>query len=87
MGKLKFNEIKRDIANGYEYMEYEQTYYGYSVTAILDLKENKVCYFTEGRVGCMEIRVPDFIELRYDQVVSLYHQFLYYSPFYKEELS
>lgn len=86
MAKLKFNEIKRDIKNGYEYMEYEQTYYGYSITIILDLRENKVFYFTEGRVGHIEIRIPDFLELKYNQIVALYNNFLYYSPAYEEEL-
>lgn len=86
MAKLKFNEIKQDIKNGYEYMEYEQKYYGDSVTAILDLKADKVYYFTEGRVGHMEFTFADFMKLTYDQLKKLYNQFLYYSPFYEEEL-
>lgn len=82
--KLKFNEIKADIRNGYEYMEYEQKYRGEEVTTILNTRENTVTTFTWGYYGQLEFTTEEFLKLDYKEYRRKYNEFMFYAPTVEE---
>ena len=82
--KLKFNEIKSDIRNGYEYREYEQKYRGEDVTTIYDSHEDKVIVFTWGYYGQLEFTTEEFLKLDYKEYKKRYNEFMFYAPSVEE---
>lgn len=82
--KLKFNEIKADIRNGYGYMEYEQKYRGEEVTTILNTRENTVTTFTWGYYGRLEFTTEEFLKLDYKEYRRKYNEFMFYASTVEE---
>lgn len=77
---LLFNEIKKDIKEGYDYCDYNsQTYKGYNVHTILD-KEEVLYYITsETKQVTVHFERDYFLRMRYGELSNRVMQHIYYN--------
>nr|DAT50479.1 MAG TPA: hypothetical protein [Caudoviricetes sp.] len=77
---LLFNEVKKDIKEGYDYVDYDsKTYKGYNVHTILD-KEEVLYYITdEGRQVTVHFERNYFLRLKYGTLANIVMTHIYYN--------
>lgn len=82
---LAFLEIKKDIANGYTYMEYEGSWYGMEYCIILDVHSNDLIFsFTNDKFenATFAMEIHHFLSIMwYKDYIKEVLEFLYYAPF------
>lgn len=77
---LLFNEVKKDIKAGYDYVDYDsKTYKGYNVHTILD-KEEVLYYITsETKQVTVHFERDYFLRMRYGELSSSVMQHIYFN--------
>lgn len=77
---LLFNQIKKDMKDGFEYFQYGTSRYkGYDVET--SLEEDSVVYFVTSETQQATIMIPrkDFYLMSYNKVKSIVLQHIYYN--------
>lgn len=77
---LLFNQIKKDMKDGFEYYQYGTSKYkGYDVET--SLEEDSVVYFVTSETQQVTIMIPrkDFYLMPYNKVKSIVLQHIYYN--------
>ena len=83
---LPFNEIKNDMKNGYEYMEYEGTWKGYNYTIVLTEFDTIIFYFNDMEYEAIfRLKKETFMELNYKEYIKTINSGLYYNLLPVEE--
>lgn len=81
MKTLSINEIKKDIKQGYGYMEYECNYYNGQLTVISDPRENNmlVNYARGEYVMTYKLNRDQFITMSRVEFNKLFNENLFYN--------
>ena len=85
---LKFLEIKEDIANGHEYMEYVGSWYGFEYAIIMDVKDDSVIYSFVRDEGQAVFHLPLDVFLNimwYKDYIKIIQEYIYYNEIPLEE--
>lgn len=78
---LKFLEIKKDVANGHGYMEYEGNWKGYEYCIILDVIAGDVIFsfVDDESQAVFSIEINKFLDIMwYKDYIKLINECLYY---------
>lgn len=77
---LLFNEIKKDIKEGYDYFDYDsKTYKGYNVHTILDREEVLYYITSETKQVTVHFERDYFLRMRYGELSSSVMQHIYFN--------
>lgn len=77
---LLFNDIKKDIKEGYNYVDYDsQTYKGYNVHTILDREEVLYYITSETKQVTVHFEREYFLRMRYGELSSSVMQHIYFN--------
>lgn len=79
---LKFLEIKKDIANGFTYFEYEGTWKGYEYCIIMDVHADNVIFsFVDDDIQAVfSLDINTFLDIKwYKDYVNFINQAIHYN--------